>query len=214
VYVAGDAATSYEPPAESVGVRAYPLTPPAVCATPPPSPWPYSPISCPLWTTPTAAAPVTSPVLAPGEATLYVGTADGTLLALDPSDGHELWRAALGAAPSGDPALAAGWLYVPLANSRLVVLPAGGCGEPTCRPTWRAELGSAALQPAVAGGIVFVGTTGGRALAFAAEGCGRRRCRPLWQRDMGGAVTGAPAVTGGRVYLGVAPDRLVALAPS
>jgi hypothetical protein len=31
---------------------------------------------------------------------------------------------------------------------------------------------------------------------------------------MGGTITGAPAVTGGRLYLGVAPDRLVALAPA
>ena len=35
---------------------------------------------------------------------------------------------------------------------------------------------------------------------------------------MGGAVTGGPAVTGGRlylgIYLGIAPDRLVALGPT
>jgi hypothetical protein len=30
---------------------------------------------------------------------------------------------------------------------------------------------------------------------------------------MGAPVTGAPAVTGGRLYVGVAPDQLVALAP-
>jgi hypothetical protein len=60
---------------------------------------------------------------------------------------------------------------------------------------------------------VFAGTDAGRAFALRAAGCGHRSCRPLWERDVGGPVTGAPAVTGGRVYLGVAPDHLVALAP-
>jgi outer membrane protein assembly factor BamB len=214
VYVAGTATDSYVPAVESTGVRAYPLTPPETCAESPPA-WPISaPIPCPLWFTPTASQPVTSPVLGPGETTLYVGTGDGTLLAVDAGDGHELWRAPLGAAPSADPALAEGRLYVPLSNGQLVVIPADGCGRATCRPAWRAELGAAAVQPAVAGGVVFVGTDAGRALALPAAGCGRHRCRPLWERDMGGAVTGAPAVTGGRLYLGVAPDRLVALAPA
>jgi outer membrane protein assembly factor BamB len=190
-----------------------------VCAEPPPlppgfPPHPGSPIPCPSWFTPTASQPATSPVLGPGEETLYVATGDGTLLALDAGDGHELWRASLGAAPSAEPALAEGWLYVPLANGQLVVVSADGCRRTPCRPAWRADLGAAAVQPAVAGGVVFVGTSAGSALALPAAGCGHRRCRPLWERDMGGPVTGAPAVTGGRLYLGIAPDHLVALAPA
>lgn len=212
LYVAGDVATSFQA-SGSPGVRAYPLTPPPACVEPPGTPWPQIPIPCPLWVTPTAAQPVTSPVIGPGGTTLYVGTGDGTLLALDAEDGHELWRARLGAAPSADPALAEGWLYVPLTSGKLVVIPADGCGRAICRPAWRAELGGAPVQPAVAGGVVFVGTDTGRALALPAPGCGQHRCRPLWERDMGGAVTGAPAVSGGRLYLGIAPDRLVALAP-
>jgi outer membrane protein assembly factor BamB len=214
LYVAGTVSESYVPSADVIGVRAYPVTPPPVCAASPAPPWPSSTIPCPLWSTPTESQPVTSPVLAPDETALYVATADGTLLALDAADGHELWRTSLGAAPSADPALADGWLYVPLASGELVAVRNRGCLHTPCRPAWRAELGAAAVQPAVAGGVVFVGTSAGRALAFPAAGCRHRRCRPLWERDVGGPVTGAPAVTGGRLYLGVAPDQLVALAPS
>jgi outer membrane protein assembly factor BamB len=217
LYVAGTAAESYEPAIESTGVRAYSLTPPPVCAEPPAMPpgfpsHPGSPIPCPSWFTPTASQPVTSPVLGPGEETLYVATEDGTLLALDAADGHELWRAALGASPSADPALAEGRIYIPLTSGELVVLQASGCRRTTCRPTWRADLGAPAAQPAVAGGVVFAGTDTGRVLALPAAGCGHRHCRPLWERDMDGPVTGAPAVTGGRVYVGVAPNQLVAFA--
>jgi hypothetical protein len=210
VYLAGDAATTVGP----TGVLAYPVAAPEVCVPPRPYPWPPVPIPCPLWVAPTVASPVGAPVLDPDEAVVYMGTEDGTLLALDTVDGHELWRASLGAAPSAQPALADGWLYVPLTDGELVVVPAGGCGRATCRPAWRAELGAAAVQPAVAGGVVFAGTDAGGVLAFRAAGCGRHKCRPLWEHDLGSPVTGAPAVTGGRLYLGVAPDRVVAFAPA
>ena len=214
LYYAGAATESYEPFAESVGVRAFPLTPPATCVVFPPGGPSLPDLPCPLWATTTAARPVTSPVLGPGESVLYVGTSDGTLLALDAADGHVLWTAALGAAPSADPALADGWLYVPLADGDLAVLPAGGCGAATCDAAWRAHLGGAGLQPAVAGGVVFVGTDAGDLVALRAPGCGRPVCYPVWQRDFGAPITGAPAVTGGRVYVGVSPDKVVALAPT
>lgn len=212
LYLAGEVATSFTSSAFT-GVRAYPLTRPQTCVESPGWPYPDVPIPCPLWSTLTAARPVTSPVIGGGGTVLYVGTEDGTLLALDAGDGHELWRADLGAAPSADPALADGRLYVPLTDGELAVVPADGCGHAECGAAWRADLGGAAVQPAVAGGVVFVGTDAGQALAFAADGCGGDRCQPLWQRDMGGPVTGAPAVSSGRLYLGVAPNRLVALAP-
>ena len=213
LYYAGPATVSYQPPATVTGVRAFPLTRPAPCAQPPEG-LPVGPLPCPLWATPTSGAPVTSPVLAPDESALYVGTDTGTLLALDAADGHVLWTAALGAVPSADPALADGWVYVPLADGDLAALPTAGCGTATCPVAWRADVGGAARQPAVAGGLVFVGTDTGWLVALRAAGCGHPTCRPLWGRDFGAPVTGAPAVTGGRVYIGVAPDQVVALAPS
>ena len=213
LYYAGTATVSYVPSVDVVGVRAFPLTPPAPCALPPEG-IVLSPIPCPLWATPTAGMPVTSPVLAPDESVLYVGTDDGTLLALDAADGHVLWSAALGAAPSADPALAEGWVYVALEDGDLVALPAGGCGAAACDVAWRTDVGSPGVQPAVAGGLVFVGTDAGQVVALRAAGCRRPTCRPLWHRDFGARITGAPAVSNGRLYVGVLPNHVVALAPS
>jgi outer membrane protein assembly factor BamB len=213
LYEAGTVTDSFDPPVDTTGVRAYPVTPPATCVAPPPVVEQFGGIPCPLWVTPTDGQPVTSPVLGPGESALYVGLDDGTLLALDATDGHVLWTGALGAAPSAEPALAEGWLYVPLTDGDLAVLPADGCGAATCSPAWRAHLGGAGVQPAVAGGVVFVGTDAGRLVALRAAGCHHATCHPLWHRDFGAPITGAPAVTGGHVYVGVSPDQVVALAP-
>jgi len=213
LYYAGPATVSYRPPVDVTGVRAFPLTPPDPCA-PPPEGLPLGPLPCPLWATPTTGTPVTSPVLGPDESVLYVGTDEGTLLALDAADGHVRWTAALGAAPSADPAVAEGWVYVPLANGRLVSLPADGCGVAACDVAWWADVGGTGVQPAVAGGLVFVGTDTGQVVALRATGCGKPACRPLWRRGVRSPVTGAPAVTGGRLYVGVSPNRLVAFAPS
>jgi outer membrane protein assembly factor BamB len=221
LYYAGPATESFDPIVDVTGVRAFSLARPASCVVPPPG-IPLSPIPCPLWKTPTTGRPVTSPVLGPGEAALYVGTATssgsggpttGTMLALDAADGHVQWSATLPAAPAADPALAQGWLYVPLENGDLVVLAAAGCGAANCPIAWRSTVGGAGVQPAVAGGVVFVGTDAGKLVALPAAGCGTATCTALWEHDFGTAVTGAPAVTGGRVYVGVAPDEVVAFAP-
>jgi outer membrane protein assembly factor BamB len=211
IYHAGAVDTAYEPGARVTGVRAYPLASPTVCAEYPPLPT-FSPIMCRLWEVPTAAAPVTSPVVGPGETAVYTGLADGTLLALDAATGAELWSAALGAAPSDEPALADGWLYVPLADGDLAVLDAA-----TGAVAWRADVGGAGRQPAVAGratagatGVVFVGTSSGDLLAFAAAGCGAATCAPLWAHDLGAPVTGAPTVRSGRVHVGLGPPAQVA----
>jgi outer membrane protein assembly factor BamB len=88
-------------------------------------------------------------------------------------------------APSADPALAEGRLYVPLANGDLAVFPAGGCGAATCDAAWRAHLDVAGVQPAVAGGVVFVGTDSGQLVALRAPGAaGRFATR--WDRRRAG----------------------------
>lgn len=59
---------------------------------------------------------------------------------------------------------------------------------------------------------MIVGTDAGQLAAVEAAGCGHPTCAPLWRNDVGAAVTGAPAVSKGRVYVGVAPDRVEAFA--
>jgi hypothetical protein len=209
---------SEEPTEWTPGVRGFGLAArPADCG-PPIAPY----FACPEWATPTDARPVGPAVLSADESTIYAGTGAGTLYALAAADGRVLWRTSLGAAPSAAPALAGGTLYVPLADGRLVTVAAGGCGASasTCPVGWGAELDGAGLQPAVAGtggsAVVLVGTSAGTVEAVAAGGCGAAAsaCPVLWSHDVGSAVTGAPAVTGGRVYVGTEAGELVAFAPS
>jgi len=213
LYYAGPATVAFDPLTNVTGVRAFSLqTPPPTCV-PPPEGLPIGGLSCPLWATPTDGAPVTSPVLAADESVVYVTTSTGTLLAFDAADGQVRWSAPLGATASADPALAEGWIYVALDDGRLVALPAGGCGAATCGVAWQADVGGAGVQPAVAGGLVFVGTDAGHVVALPAAGCGKANCPVRWRHDFGAPITGAPAVTNGRLYIGVSPNQVVALAP-
>jgi outer membrane protein assembly factor BamB len=215
LYHVGTIDTTYDTVARVTGVRAYPLASPTVCAGRHPQFPAVGPMMCRLWEVPTASAPVTSPVVGPGESAVHVGLADGTALALDAATGTELWATPLGAAPSADPALADGSLYVPLADGDLAVLDAA-----TGAVTWRADVGGAGRQPAVAGratpgatGVVFVGTAAGDLVALPAAGCGAPTCTPVWSHDLGSAVTGAPTVSGGRVHVGTGrPARVTAFA--
>ena len=162
-------------------------------------------------------------VIGPGEDVLYAATASGTLHALDPADGHVLWTVALGAAASGDPALADGRLYVPLASGEVAVASAEGCGAPTggaCPVLWRADVGGPATQPAVAGtgadAVVVVATTGAapHVVALAAAGCGASSCPTLAEVPLAAPVVGGPAIARGRVVVALTDGHLVGLAPA
>ena len=194
----------------TTGVHAFPFTDPATDCQAPPAGLPA--VACPTWSAPTHSPPATSPVLAEGEAAAYVVLRDGTLLALATDDGRELWRSDLGAAPSADPALADGLLYVPLVNGDLAVVPEG-CGEVTCVPWWTVPLGGAARQPAVANGLVYAGTDAGDLVVAEAGWCLSATCDPVHVEPLGAPVTGAPAVTGGHVYVGTGAEVL-SLAPT
>jgi hypothetical protein len=194
-------------PTRANGVRAYPVATPADAC-----PAPATFIKCPMWSTSTDGSSATSPVLAPDETTVYVGTNAGTVYALDAATGAVQWTASVGAPVTDSPALANGMLYVPTSDGDLVVLAAGGCGAATCAPLWQGATGSSSIsvQPAVAGGVVFTGSSDGGLHAFAAAGCGAATCPSLWSASTGSAISGAPAVSGGRLYVATTDGHLVA----
>jgi hypothetical protein len=184
-------------------VRRYPLQPDTTSCNPPGSPG----LLCPTWTR-TLDGTATAPVL--GDGVVYVATGAGTLYALDPATGATQWSAAVGAA-ARTPAVARGHVYVPTADGDLVVLPAAGCGGPTCTPQWTDPTGSdLTVQPAVGGSVVVTGSADGSVKVFAADGCGAATCPALWTANAGSRVTGAPAVTGGRIYVGTQAGSVVA----
>lgn len=197
-------------PAIGQGVRRFGTERPETCYTGGTSPY----FPCPQWATELDGAATTSPVVGPGEETVYAGTAAGTVYALDAATGDVRWTAAVGARVTAPPALAGGTLFVPTEDGDLVAVAADGCGERTCTPLWTAAAGSEiTVQPAVAGGVVFTGSADGTLHAFPAAGCGAPACTDLWSASTGSRITGAPAVSSGRLYAGTGDGRVLAYAP-
>ena len=169
---------------------------------------PYN-LLCPAWTTPLDGGVSASPVL--GDGVAYVGTAAGTLYAIDQATGAVRWTAAVGAPITKSPAVARGHVYVPTSTGAIVVLPAGGCGAATCAAEWSYTTGSeVSVQPAVAGDVLYAGSASGAVTAFDADGCGAASCPSLWSANAGSAVSGAPAVANGRLYVGTGAGSVVA----
>jgi outer membrane protein assembly factor BamB len=159
-----------------------------------------------------------APVLSDDQATLYFAGTDpttgvSTAKAVDAATGAVRWSGPLPAAATASPSVAGGKLYVPTAAGDLVVFEAAGCGPSTCPPSWTASTGTGRAlveQSAVAGGVVYTASEDGSVHAFDAAGCAAPPCTPLWSAATGSPITGAPAVSGGRLYVGTRDGRLVA----
>jgi outer membrane protein assembly factor BamB len=162
------------------------------------------------WSTTLDSAP-RFPVLSSDESTVYVTTANGTLYAIDATNGNILWRAAVSA--SSAPALSGGTVFVGTSAGALVALAAAGCGNQTCTPLWSGTTGATtSVQAAVAGGVVYAGSDDGSLHAFAAAGCGHATCTALWTYQTGSKVTGAPALGGNHLVVGTADGNVRAFA--
>ncbi len=192
------------------GMRAYPVGGPAAqnCGRPN-----FERLACPAWATPLDGTLVTPAVRSDDASLIYVATDAGTLYALDAATGAVAWTSALGAPVIAPPATVFGRLYVPTTDGRLVVLPAAGCGAPSCSALATGDAGSSiGVQPGVAGGVVFTGSSDGTVHAFPADCTGT--CPVLWSAQAGGAITGAPAIDGGHLLVGTGNGRTVAYAPA
>lgn len=180
---------------------------------------PGEPFICPTWSTELDGTRATPPVVAHGEsgtddAVVYTVTnagPTGTLYAVDATNGNILWSENLGTRVLEPPALADGLLFVADAGDHLLVHDADdgfARGEGL-------HLGDA-LQPAVAGDLLFVA---GRqeVQAIDVDDCVTSSfCNSVWTRQLVGdpgwteAITGAPAIDRGQLYVGTTRGRLVA----
>jgi outer membrane protein assembly factor BamB len=191
-------------------VQVYPLARPAECVEPSPG----IVVCPPIWTR-TLDGKATQPVLSADGATAYVGTAAGTLYALDMADGTTRWTGDVGGtrAVSAAVAVGAGRVYTPTDDGSVYGFP-DGCGAPTCTHDWRSSTGSRiGVQPALAGGVLYTGSDDGSVDAFPAAGCGAPDCDPLVSLETGSRITGAPAVAFGRLHVGTADGRLITFTP-
>lgn len=162
-----------------------------------------------LWRTP-LAGPIRSTAAVVGDL-VYVGSAGGSLHALDRLSGEERWRYDAGAAVHGSPAVAGGVVYVTDLESTLHAVDAR-----TGRERWRVETGPVIPFPwGFESGDVYVSSptlarVGGRSLLFFGAGDGALRAvlprsgEVVWTLETGGRIRSTPAVADGVAVVGSA----------
>lgn len=144
--------------------------------------------------------------------TVYVGSGDGNIYALNAADGRMQWSYRTGGVVHSSPAVDGGTVYVGSWDGNLYALDAA-----TGRLVWRFPTGQdpdihnqVGIQssPAVVGGVVYFGCRDAHVYAVDAR-TGRRR----WAVGTDGAwVITSPAVHEGRVYIGTGDShRFLAL---
>jgi len=141
-----------------------------------------------------------TPTLAGG--TLYFGSADHHLYAIDARDGHERWRLDVGAPIPSSPAVANGLVYFTARDRRLHAVEAA-TGKPVWTMRFGPDLGDKDYwdfymsSPILAGARLLVGGGDGRLYALAP-----RTGRILWTFDAHSRIRSTPAVADGIAVFG------------
>ena len=158
-----------------------------------------------------AGHPVSSP-----DGTTVVAAVGTDLWALRATTGETLWHGVLGAAATAAPATDGHTVFVPTADGDLETFALGGCGAaPLCTTRWRGITGSRSpCNPRSPAASSTPARRTARSARSPPSGCGASTtCAATWSKKVGSTVTGAPAVTDGRLYVGTAAGRLVSFSP-
>ncbi|ADE01275.1 outer membrane protein assembly factor BamB family protein [Haloferax volcanii] len=161
-----------------------------------------------------------SPIVADG--TVYIGSADSALYALDAETGEERWSFEAGHRIEGTPAYADGVVYVGSYDKHLYALDAG-----TGEERWSRGFGGLIRgSPTVWDGTVYTGVgCHNLACAWYAEEANVSETgwvyaldaetgETEWRYEVGDEVVSTPAVTNNRVYVGTSDEALYALSRS
>jgi outer membrane protein assembly factor BamB len=163
-----------------------------------------------------------SPAVVNGVA--YLGDGIGNLVAF-PATGcgldvcATLWTAPLSNGVHTSPAVDGGLVFVATSGNtdnglgQLYAFRAAGCGAPTCKPVWVAQVPNTDSSPVTANGVVYIASSDGLLRAYAEAGCGKPNCDPLWTGNIGTSADASPAVDNGVVYV-TSQDGLFAFAAS
>ncbi|MBP1703221.1 MAG: alpha amylase, catalytic region, partial [Chloroflexi bacterium] len=148
-----------------------------------------------------AGAPITgSPVLVEG--TLFIGSMQGRLYALDPATQSVKWQADLPAPIFSTPAIAGKAVYVGTLGGTFHALDATNGNE-----IWRFQAGDAIISsPAIADNIVYFGSFDQNIYALD-TGSGELR----WKHQTGGDINSSPVVSGGTLLIGSEDSFVYAL---
>jgi len=145
------------------------------------------------WSTALGSAAVGSPIV--GNGIVYVGTADGRLVALGAEDGVVLWTAALGAPLAGSALLA---------GDRVVAATQGAgvlCVESaTGKTIWRAGVGTTcSTSPLADADLIMCATSAPKAAVVAFKDDGT----VAWEVPVSAAVTSEPSIEDSRLFVAV-----------
>ena len=164
------------------------------------------------WTYATDGPVRSSPTVADG--TLYVGSGDGRLYALDVDTGSRRWVFDAKAPIDSSPAVGTDGVYFTDRSGSIVAL-----DRSTGRERWRVRTGADApfewgregwdvytSSPAIVGDVVVVGSGDGCVYAVDAR-TGKER----WRSRTAGRIRSSPAVAEGAVYFGSADGSLYAV---
>jgi len=152
------------------------------------------------WTFETNGWIESSPAVVDG--TVYVGSTDHNLYALDASTGDKQWAFQTGASVNSSPAVVEGTVYVGSNDNNLYALDAS-----TGKKQWAFQTGDRIKpSPAVVEGTVYVGSTDHNLYALDAS-TGKKQ----WTFETGASVNSSPAVVDGTVYVGSDDNNLYAL---
>lgn len=136
------------------------------------------------------------------DVTVYVGTNDGWVVAVDATEGTERWRATTAESVLASLAVADGTVYAASTDGALYALATADGAQ-----RWRTQLADGLnAEPAVAGDTVLVGDLEGGVTALStADGSER------WSFRTNGQVWTAPVVADGHIYVGTDEGVLYAL---
>ncbi|MFD3309945.1 PQQ-binding-like beta-propeller repeat protein [Streptomyces sp. NPDC058694] len=162
-----------------------------------------------LWTHTTGNSVYSAPAVVDG--TVYIGSTDKKVYALDAATGTprwthttgSIWRYFLsGAWATSSPAVVDGTVYIGNTDKKVYALDAA-----TGTPRWTHTTGgSVQSSPAVVDGTVYIGSCDKKVYALdAATGT------PRWTHATGDAVRSSPAVVDGTVYIGSSDKKVYAL---
>jgi outer membrane protein assembly factor BamB len=153
------------------------------------------------WSYTTAGAITSSPAVSGGS--VYFGSADDNLYALNATTGALLWKYTTGNSIVGSsPAVVSNTVYVGSTDDYLYAINAT-----TGALVWKFKTGAAInSSPAVVGGVVYIGSTDDNVYAVNATTGAQ-----VWKFATGNQVTSSPAVSNGLVFIGSYDDNLYAI---
>jgi serine/threonine-protein kinase len=152
---------------------------------------------------------ITNPAVA-GD-TVYVGTSDGKVYALNGATGSQLWSSSLAGSSSGlglsRPAVADGAVYVASEDGNVYALNAATGGQ-----LWSYSTdGTGFSNPVVTDGTVYIGSNDGKVYALNAATGRPRWASPVEAKSSSTYGFSGPAVADGTVYVGGDNDTVYAL---